>query len=81
MQNKPLVCSIGCPCSNWLFHFSILHFIIASLKSKPTCKVIKRMPGSHHFSPVENKNDMELDFKVFFFTDSCCSDIVHDESN
>ena len=32
-------------------------------------------------SPVENKNDLELDFKVFFFTDSCCSDIVHDESN
>ena len=31
-------------------------------------------------SPVENKNDLELDFKVFFFTDSCCSDIVHDES-
>ena len=34
-----------------------------------------------HFSPVENKNDLELDFKVFFFTDSFCSDIVHDESN
>ena len=34
-----------------------------------------------HTSPVENKNDMELDFKVFFFTDSCYSDIVHDESN
>ena len=32
-------------------------------------------------SPVENKNDLELDFKVFFLTDSCCSDIVHDESN
>ena len=31
-------------------------------------------------SPVENKNDLELDFKVFFFTDSCCSDIVDDES-
>ena len=33
------------------------------------------------FSLVENKNDLELDFKVFFFTDSYCSDIVHDESN
>ena len=31
-------------------------------------------------SPVESKNDLELDFKVFFFTDSCCSDIVDDES-
>ena len=34
-----------------------------------------------YISPVKNKNDLELDFKVFFFTDSCCSDIVHDESN
>ena len=27
-----------------------------------------------HFpnSPVENQNDLELDFKVFFFVDSCC---------
>ena len=32
-------------------------------------------------SPVENQNDLELDFKVFFFADSCCSDIVFDESN
>ena len=23
-------------------------------------------------SPVENQNDLELDFKVFFFIDSCC---------
>ena len=37
--------------------------------------------GHSNFSPEENKNDLELDFKVFFFTDSCCSDIVHDESN
>ena len=33
------------------------------------------------YSPVENKNDVELDFKVFFFMDSCCSDSVHDVSN
>ena len=32
-------------------------------------------------SPVENQNDLELEFKVFFFADSCCSDIVLDESN
>ena len=32
-------------------------------------------------SPVENQNDLELDFKVFFFADSCCSDIVLEESN
>ena len=37
--------------------------------------------SNKYYSPVENKNDLELDFKVFFFTDSCCSDIVHDESN
>ena len=42
-----------------------------------TCKKIDH----HTSSPVENKDDLELDFKVFFFTDSCCSDIVHDESN
>ena len=33
------------------------------------------------YSPVENKNDLELDFKVFFFVDSCCPGIVLDESN
>ena len=32
-------------------------------------------------SPVENQNDLELDFKVFFFADSCCAGIVFDESN
>ena len=32
-------------------------------------------------SPVENQNDLELDFKVFLFGDSCCADIVLDESN
>ena len=25
-----------------------------------------------NISPVENQNDLELDFKVFFFIDSCC---------
>ena len=30
-------------------------------------------------SPVENKNDLELE--VSFLTDSCCSDLVDDESN
>ena len=34
-----------------------------------------------HISQVENQNDLELDFKVFFFADYCCSDIVLDESN
>ena len=33
------------------------------------------------FSPVENQTDLELDFKVFFFADSCCIDILLDESN
>ena len=33
------------------------------------------------FSPVENQNDLELDFKVFFFVDSCCIGILLDESN
>ena len=39
-----------------------------------------KLHATAHFSPVENKNDLELDFKVFFFMDSCCSDIVDDES-
>ena len=34
----------------------------------------------HGCSPVENQNDLELDFKVFFFVDSCCWGIVLDES-
>ena len=33
-----------------------------------------------YFSPVENQNNLELDFKVFFFVDSCCVGIVLDES-
>ena len=33
------------------------------------------------YSPVENQIDLELDFKVFFFADSCFSDIALDESN
>ena len=32
-------------------------------------------------SPVENQNDLELGFKVFFFVDSYCVGIVLDESN
>ena len=35
----------------------------------------------HVYSPVENQNDLELDFKVFFFVYSCCVGIVLDESN
>ena len=34
-----------------------------------------------HFSPVEKENDLELDFKVFFFVGSYFSGIVLDESN
>ena len=33
------------------------------------------------YSLVENQNDPELDFKVFFFVDSCWRGIVLDESN
>ena len=42
--------------------------------------VLKRTVSMRQFSPVENKNDLELDFKVFFFMHSCCSGIVDDES-
>ena len=27
---------------------------------------------TYNISPVEKQNDLELDFKVFFFVDSCC---------
>jgi len=32
-------------------------------------------------SLAECQNDLELDFKVFFFVDSCCLGIVLEESN
>ena len=41
----------------------------------------KRFWLMNRFSPEENQNDLELDFKVFFFMDSCCWGIVLDESN
>ena len=39
------------------------------------------MFSNNKFSQVENQNDLELDFKVFFFVDSCCSCTVIDEFN
>ena len=44
-------------------------------------KKIKTYLCAYPTSPVDNQNDLELDFKVFFFADSCCSGIVIDESN
>ena len=41
----------------------------------------EQQPNYKINSPVENQNDLELDFKVFFFVDSCCVGIVLDESN
>ena len=49
--------------------------------NSPQCSWQKIKVVYRAYSPVENQNDMELDFKVFFFADSCCSDIVLDESN
>ena len=44
--------------------------------------LVQACPGKKcGYSPVENQNDLELDFKVFFFVDSCCVGIVLDESN
>ena len=58
------------------------HEIISMVILLPSAESIKTVFGSYkRNSLVENKNDLELDFKVFFFSDSCCSDIVHDESN
>ena len=33
---------------------------------------LKSVFGEETYSPVENQYDLELDFKVFFFVDSCC---------
>ena len=58
----------------------LMHLVTFDPILKPTYEhlVIKNI---FHNSPVENQNDPELDFKVFFFADSCCSDLVLDESN
>ena len=46
--------------SIFLYRFVIDHI---------TCYYFRLM--AYSISPVENKNDLELDFKVFFFVDSC----------
>ena len=43
------------------------------------CSLIYTIP--HQISPIENQNDLELDFKGFFFVDSCGWAIVLYESN
>ena len=50
-------------------------------KTQETKLFFSLIDFSKAFSPVENQNDLELDFKVFFFVDSCCSGIILDESN
>ena len=35
---------------------------------------------SHRFSPAENKFDLELSSKVFFFSELCSVDIVFEDS-
>ena len=59
-------------------HFKGLHLFPVLLTSqvKGTMQVTLRQ-----HSPVENQNDLELDFKLFYFNVSCCLDIVLDESN
>ena len=60
-----------CSCSYRLIIMCILQIVS---KSK-TNWFAKR------FSSVENQNDLELDFNVFFFVDSCCCCIVLDNPN
>ena len=38
------------------------------------------MSFTHADSPAENKFDLELSSKVFFFTESCSVDIAFEES-
>ena len=49
-------------------------------KSQNCLLIVVRGRLSITNSPEENQNDLELDFKVFFFVDSCCVGIVLDES-
>ena len=49
-------------------------------KSQNCLHIVVRGRLSITNSPEENQNDLELDFKVFFFVDSCCVGIVLDES-
>ena len=51
--------------------------VIRSLASASATLLIAKLTTSL----VENQNKLELDFIFFFFADSCCSDIVLDESN
>ena len=62
-------------------HANTKHKKVKKKKKKKNMFPLRIELRTFRVSPVENKNDLELDFKVFFFTDSCCSDIVHDESN
>ena len=58
MQNKPLVCSIGCPYSHWLFRFTLQEtwiFMIPlrifqklNLFLKCRSKVLQNAPREHH---------------------------------
>ena len=47
------------------------HLEFLSLKEAAEARPSLHM-SKCHISPVENQNDLELDFKVFFFFDSCC---------
>ena len=54
-----------------LLCFSEIGATITSLRTAVHFQdLVKTSNGSS--SPVENQNDLELDFKVFFFVDSCC---------
>ena len=53
-------------------------FLVYSISSHESARMSNDF---FHNSLVENQNDLELDFKVFLLADSCCSDIVLDESN
>ena len=51
------------------------------LSWKCCLSLLHNIQSKHFSSPVDNQNDLELDFKVFFFADPFCSDIELDESN
>ena len=54
VQNKLLVCSLGCQCSHWLFGFSVLH----SNKTVYTIKIKYKINLSYNYFLIIIYNEM-----------------------
>ena len=50
------------------------------LHSRGTIGIVFSEKSKSRFSPAQNQFDLELWYKVFFFTDSCSLDIAINDS-